>query len=164
MLVLGVVIVVGILAVYAVLSSVLSTPTSSTPTTNGPRTWSEGKLFVTTGILELGYGANQLYFLNTSLRSLTQSQVVGISATVNYSSSISESSSRFFVGHSQSSSAQVTSSHPLGYNVTASIGTVALSPPNPLQLGQTLPETINVTFQNGTSVALHVSAQVYSRT
>jgi hypothetical protein len=158
-LVIVVVVAAAIVAVIALSPS--APPKTSTTSTITIQTFHEGQLFATTGIMERGIG---LYFLNTSLRSLTQSPVVGIRATVNYSKTVSETNSMFFVGNAQTMSNQVTPLHPLGYNVTANVGTTELSPPTSLQLGALLPEIINVTFQNGTSVALHVPAQVFSAT
>ena len=155
MLLLGVLVVVGILAVYVVLSSMSPPPTSTTLTTaNAPRSWSEGQLFVTTGIVSSG---NQVYILETTLRSVTTSLVVSIQATVNYSRTVSQSVAFFFAGMSL-----ISSTVPLGFNVTANAEVTNLAPPAPLQMGQVLPETLSVTFQNGTSVELHLTAQVYS--
>ena len=85
--------------------------------------------------------------------------VTSIRATVNVSNTGQPVVvTKFFVG--------VTpfSGFPLGYNVTANAQTTDLTPPTSagFQVGQYLPEVVSVTFQNGTSVEYHVTAQVFT--
>jgi len=156
-------VVVAILAVVAffTIPSLTSHPSSTTTTTQTghSQTFSEKQVFITTGIAAFGSGGSQYYQLETSVRSITQSFITSIRATVNISNTGPPVVvTHFFVGITP------LSGFPLGYNVTANAETTDLTPPTSagFQIGQSLPEAVSVTFQNGTSIEYHVTAQVFS--
>jgi hypothetical protein len=156
-----VVVVVAILAAVAFFSiPSLTSHTSSTTTQTGrPQTFSEGQVFITAGIVAFSTGGSQFYQLETSVRSVTQSLVTSIRATVNTSyTGAPVEVTIFFVGVTP------LSGFPLGYNVTANAETTDLTPPTSagFQIGQSFPEAVNLTFQNGTSIEYQVSAQVFN--
>jgi hypothetical protein len=157
----SVVVVVAILAVVAFFSipSLTSHSSSTTTQTGHPQTFSEGQVFITTGIVAFSSAGSQYYQLETSVRSVTQSLITSIRATVNVSNTGPPVVvTVFFVGVTP------LSGFPLGYNVTANAETTDLTPPTSagFQIGQSLPEAVSVTFQNGTSIQYHVTAQVFS--
>ncbi len=134
--------------------------TSQTTLVTKEQTFSEGEVFITTGVLWVppAGGMSGFYQLETSVRSVTQSQVVSIQATVNVTGA-----SPVVVTTFRQGLAPVSSTVPLGYNNTANAEGTDLPLPAQCnyQIGQSFPETLSLTFRNGTSVEYHVSAQVY---
>jgi hypothetical protein len=157
---------VPITAVIVIIAIVLLFAFSSyifPQTPNSVHLYSEKQMWITTGIqrwTNLAYPSSssvpQIYDLVTSVRSVTNSPVTNITATLRISSPpvvVTE----FFQGI-----ALVTPIVPLGWNRTAYVGVTDLTPPSGgFQLGQTFPETVAVTFRNGTSVEFDLFAQVF---
>jgi hypothetical protein len=164
-LVVMVIIVVAIASVFAFSSNNLLMARRTSTTTQipeSPRVYSEKQMWVTTGIeawfntLYPSSTSTTFYNLVTTVRSVTNSLVTNITATLDLTPPFA--SSVFFQG----GLARVTPTVPLGWNQTASLeGNNLTPPPGGFQVGQYIPETIVVTFRNGTSVEFDVSAQVF---
>ena len=146
--------VVAVLVVFALSSFIVPQPTRMF------QTFSERQMVVTTGIVAFKEGGTQYYQWDTTLRSLTKSPIVSIRAELNLSRMhASAAVSKFFVGL-----AVIGPNDPLPHNVTANMETTDLTPPAQgfFYFGQSFPEVVSVTFLNGTSTQMFVSAQVYS--
>ena len=132
---------------------------ASSVTPSAPQTFSQKQMVVTTGILAGNLDGTQLYWWETSIRSTSNSPITSITASLD----ISETGwpvvvSTFFVGITP-----VTSIVPLGYNVTANAESTELTPPpGGFQPGQSFPEIVSVILRNGTTIQLHVTAQVFT--
>lgn len=150
--VLVVFVVVMVVAIFAFAPYIIPQPPRSL------ETFSERQMFVTTGIISWvdGSGA-QHYQWDTTFRSVT-AVAVSIRAELNLSSASAPiSETKFMVGL-----ALIGTNDPLDYNVTATMNTMDLAPPAQgfFHIGQSFPEVVSVTFLNGTSTQLFVSAQV----
>lgn len=149
--------IVGVLAVAVVAVFYFTSASNATP--HAPQTFSQKQMIVTVGILDASSDGTQLYQPETSIRSTSNSLITSITASLDVSGAGSPVVvSKFFQGLTP-----VTPTVPLGYNVTANAQTTDLTPPSGgFQLGQSFPETVSMTLRNGTTVQLHVTAQVFT--
>ncbi len=147
------VLVVATLAVFASSPYIIPQPPTSL------RTFSERQMFATTGIVyQIGSSGTEVYLWGTTFRSETRSAVVSIQAELYLSGAAAPvTGTKFFVGL-----ALIGPNDPLPHNLTANMETTQLAPPTQgfFHIGQSFPEVVSVTFLNGTSTQLSISAQV----
>lgn len=165
----AVVLIVAILAVFAFFPSAPAQETHSTSRTATPtvptsaQTFFEKQMYVTTGIAYSGLvlpSVPPTFEWETSLRPLTTA-IISIQAELNISDTAPPVVvSRFVVPLF----AVIGPDDPLTYNLTAYMNATDLTPPanGSFYVGESFPETVTVTFQNGTSTVLSVSAQVFA--
>ncbi len=104
-----------------------------------------------------------MYQWDTSLRATTKANVVSIRAILNLSGGRALiEQTRFFVR--DHFPAVVGVHDPLIYNQTADAETTDLTPPTEgsSHVGQSFPEIVTVTFNNGTSVSVKTTAMVWT--
>ena len=156
---LSLIIVISLIAALSLAVPQYLFPKTTAP--HAPFTIMEKQLFISTGVSSwVTSNGSQMYQWETSLRATTKASVVSIKAVLN----LSEGSppivqTRFHVGlptigiHNQ-----------LYYNQTASGESVELTPPTKgfFHVGQSFPEIVTVTFNNGTSVSVNTIAVVWT--
>lgn len=165
----GVVLMVAVLAAFALFPT-FNRPTSrSTTSTATPlvpdstRSFFEKQVNITTGVAYIGFSLPNnppTYDWITTLQSTGPTPIVSIQAELNISNTAPPVKEAEFTSNFPYA---VGPYNPLyDYSSPAIMESVHLNPAQgSFYLGQTFPETVSVTFQNGTSVEFLVSATVF---